>query len=92
MLRLTGVCPSIARKRTLHKPLLFSVNLVFDAFREQIPLDAEETAHNNERSVSMSPTELTATVVPLRKFITFTDRIREVAIPSPSTFFAFTTT
>jgi hypothetical protein len=92
MLRLTGVWPSIARKRTRQRPLLFSVNLVFDAFREQIPLDAEETAHNNERSVSMSPTELTATVVPLRKFITFTDRIREVAIPSPSTFFAFTTT
>jgi hypothetical protein len=91
-LRFTGSWPSIARKRTRQRPLLFSVNLVFEAFSEQILLEAEETAHNKDKSESMSPTELTGTVVPLRKFITFTDRIREVAIPSPSTFFAFTTT
>jgi hypothetical protein len=82
----------MARKRTAHTPLLFKVSFVFDELSEHTAFEAEETAHNKVKSVSMSPTELTGIVTPLRKFFTFTVRIREVAIPSPSTFFAFTTT
>jgi hypothetical protein len=82
----------MARKRTLHKPLRFRVSFVFEEFSEHTPREAEETAHNKVKSVSISPTELTGTVVPLCKFFTFTVRIREVAIPSPSTFFANTIT
>jgi hypothetical protein len=82
----------MARKRTAHTPLLFKVSFVFDELSEHTAFEAEETAHNRVKSVSMSPTELTGIVTPLRKFFTFTVRIREVAIPSPSTFFAFTTT
>lgn len=82
----------MARKRTLHKPLRFKVSFVFEEFSEHTPREAEETAHKSDKSVSMSPTELTGTVVPLCKFFTLTVRIREVAIPSPSTFLAFTTT
>ena len=92
MLRLTAFCTSIARKRTLHKPLLLRVNFVFEAFSEQMLVEAEETAHNKDKSESMSPTELTGTVVPFRKLFTRTARMRDVAIPSPNTFFAFTTT
>jgi len=82
----------MARKRTAHTPLLFKVSFVFDELSEHTAFEAEETAHNKVKSVSISPTELTGTVVPPCKFFTFTVRIREVAIPSPSTFFAFTTT
>jgi hypothetical protein len=82
----------MARKRTAHTPLLFKVSFVFDELSEHTAFEAEETAHDRVKSVSMSPTELTGIVTPLRKFFTFTVRIREVAIPSPSTFFAFTTT
>jgi extradiol dioxygenase family protein len=82
----------MARKRTAHTPLLFKVSFVFDELSEHTAFEAEETAHNKVKSVSISPTELTGIVVPLCKFFTFTVRIREVAIPSPSTFFAFTTT
>jgi extradiol dioxygenase family protein len=82
----------MARKRTAHTPLLFKVSFVFDELSEHTAFEAEETTHNKVKSVSISPTELTGIVVPLCKFFTFTVRIREVAIPSPSTFFAFTTT
>ena len=82
----------MARKRTAHTPLLFKVSFVFDELSEHTAFEAEETAHNKVKSVSISPTELTGIVVPLCKFFTFTVRIREVATPSPSTFLAFTTT
>ena len=82
----------MARKRTLHKPLRFKVSFVFEEFSEHTPREAEETAHKSDKSVSMSPTEFTGMISPLRKFFTLTVRMRDVATPSPNTFFAFTTT